>query len=162
LADSIEKYENDVNALKKERKEILQKAKEEAKTLLDEANRRVENTIREIKEAQAEKENTRRIRQELDDFRNEVETVDQKEIDEKIAKKMAQIQARRDRQKQRKDDKGQWRMENGEWTKVKVSPKTDAEKKKDTVEKVEKDVIGVGDTVRIHGTNNCRYGRIYK
>ena len=153
LADSIEKYENDVNALKKERKEILQKAKEEAKTLLDEANRRVENTIREIKEAQAEKENTRRIRQELDDFRNEVETVDQKEIDEKIAKKMAQIQARRDRQKQRKDDKGQWRMENGEWTKVKVSPKTDAEKKKDTVEKVEKDVIGVGDTVRIHGTN---------
>ena len=37
--------------------------------MLQESNARIENTIRTIKEAQAEKEKTRMARQELTDFR---------------------------------------------------------------------------------------------
>jgi len=40
------------------------------------ANRQIENTIRTIREAQAEKELTRLARRELDEFRDAVEQVD--------------------------------------------------------------------------------------
>ena len=45
----------------------------------------LENTIRAIKEAQAEKEKTRQIRQELNDFRESLDTLTAKEQEEKIA-----------------------------------------------------------------------------
>jgi len=161
LDDTIEKYEHDVEALRKERKEILRKAKEEAQALLDEANRRIENTIREIKEAQAEKEATRRIRQEFEDFRDETATVDQKEIDEKIARKMRQIQARRERQQKRKGEKGQWKMENGQWTKTEPKAKAPAtgetpDGSADTAAAAaapQPVVLSPGDTVKLKGTS---------
>jgi DNA mismatch repair protein MutS2 len=55
LDELAEKYETDLNTLEKQRKEILKKAKEDAEAVLAEANRRIENTIREIRESQAEK-----------------------------------------------------------------------------------------------------------
>lgn len=55
---------------------ILQKAKQEAQQLIADANRTIENTIRTIREAQAEKEMTRLARRELETFRGEVEQAD--------------------------------------------------------------------------------------
>jgi DNA mismatch repair protein MutS2 len=49
-------------------KEIVAQAKEEAARLLAETNARIENTIREIKEAQAEKNKTKTIRKDLEQF----------------------------------------------------------------------------------------------
>jgi DNA mismatch repair protein MutS2 len=43
---------------------------------LAEANRRIENAIRDSKEAQAEKEQTRLIREELQEFREQVQNDD--------------------------------------------------------------------------------------
>jgi len=54
------------------RKEIIAKAKDEAHDLLKESNRMIENTIRQIRESQAEKEKTKEIRHELDEFRSNV------------------------------------------------------------------------------------------
>jgi DNA mismatch repair protein MutS2 len=56
----------------RQRKEITSKAKEEAKNLLSEANAKIENTIRQIKEAEAEKEKTRLVRKELEDFKAKI------------------------------------------------------------------------------------------
>ena len=65
MEDTIARYQAEMEDLQKSRKEIIKKAKEEAEQLVQEANARIENTIRTIKEAQAEKEKTRQARQEL-------------------------------------------------------------------------------------------------
>ena len=52
-------------------KDIETQAKEEAERLLQESNAKIENTIRTIKEAQAEKEKTRMARQELTALNNQ-------------------------------------------------------------------------------------------
>jgi DNA mismatch repair protein MutS2 len=73
LEEIIEQYENEMDGIKSLRKEIVAKAKEEAMELLKESNRIIENTIRQIKESQAEKEKTREARLQLEEFRVEVE-----------------------------------------------------------------------------------------
>jgi DNA mismatch repair protein MutS2 len=51
----------------------LNEARVEAKTLLDQANARIEQTIRDIKESQADKNVTRKLRGELNQLKQEVE-----------------------------------------------------------------------------------------
>ena len=53
MEDTIARYQAEMEDLQKSRKEIIKKAKEEAEQLVQEANARIENTIRTIKEAQA-------------------------------------------------------------------------------------------------------------
>ncbi|NDV45952.1 endonuclease MutS2 [Paludibacter sp. 221] len=72
LQETLDKYESELNDVNKQRKEILSKAKSEAHTLLSEANAKIENTIREIKEADAEKERTRNARKTLEQFKEQV------------------------------------------------------------------------------------------
>jgi DNA mismatch repair protein MutS2 len=59
------RYEQDINTLERQRKEILRQAREEADRTLATANARIEQTIREIREAQAEKERTKVLRRRL-------------------------------------------------------------------------------------------------
>lgn len=82
-----ERYETDITEIEKSRKQILKKAKDEAEELLRQSNKNIENTIREIKECQAEKEETRRIREELNSFKKEISSIDIQKNDELIAKK---------------------------------------------------------------------------
>lgn len=56
MEETIARYQAEMEELQKSRKEIIRQAKEEAERLLQESNARIENTIRTIKEAQAEKE----------------------------------------------------------------------------------------------------------
>ena len=78
------------------------------------ANKQVENTIKTIKESQAEKETTQEARKELQGFMSILaarKEKEQKDKDDYIEKKIKQIDARRERQKQRKvqraDEKAQ-------------------------------------------------------
>lgn len=87
MEETIARYQTEIEELQKSRKEILRKAKEEAEQLMQEANARIENTIRTIKEVQAEKEKTRQVRQELNDFRESMDALAAKEQEEKIARK---------------------------------------------------------------------------
>ncbi|MGN0222205.1 MAG: endonuclease MutS2 [Prevotella sp.] len=107
LEEQAARYEQDIEELQKSRKAILQKAQQQAKELLEESNRRIENVIREIRESQAEKEETRRMREELKEFKQEVLQIDTKAQDELIEKKMRQILERRQRKEQRKKEGAQ-------------------------------------------------------
>jgi len=70
LEELIENYEKELSEARSVRKEIISNAKDEAKSLLDKSNKIIENTVRQIKEVQAEKERTREIRQQLDEFKS--------------------------------------------------------------------------------------------
>jgi len=72
LEELIGEYENELSGAKTLRKEIITKAKDEAQNLLKESNRMIENTIRQIKESQAEKEKTKDVRQQLEEFKSNV------------------------------------------------------------------------------------------
>ncbi len=104
---TISRFERSVEEIDAERKAILRRAKEQAEALLKEANRRIENTIKEIREAEAEKNATRLIRQNMEEFRQEVSQIDTKANDELIERKMQQILARRERSAKNKEKKAQ-------------------------------------------------------
>src|SRR5690554_2359161 len=72
LAELSSKYESSLEDIDKQKKEILAQAKLQAEQLLAESNARIENTIKQIKEAAADKEKTRQIRKELNSFRDKV------------------------------------------------------------------------------------------
>lgn len=114
LQKRINQYEKGVADVEQERKAILGKARQEADDLLKEANRRIENAIREIHEQQAEKEETRKIRAELDSFKQEVDDGSWAQggkkgsgyiTDEDFQKKVEQIQARKQRHAERRKKK---------------------------------------------------------
>ncbi|MCK9204290.1 MAG: Smr/MutS family protein [Bacteroidales bacterium] len=65
LAELVHKYEKLNADLETKKKEILEKARNEARQLLDDSNRIIEKTIKEIREAQAEKSKTKEAREEL-------------------------------------------------------------------------------------------------
>ncbi|MDR0977266.1 MAG: Smr/MutS family protein [Prevotellaceae bacterium] len=131
MEETVARYQAEMEELQRSRKEILRKAKEEAEQLLQEANARIENTIRSIKESQAEKEKTRLARQELTDFRTSVETLVDQEKESKIARQMQKLQERQER----KQNKSR-------------TPKADAAA---AVEKPKAFVPAVGDTVKVKG-----------
>ena len=105
LESKINRYEDELNEIERQRKEILRKAKEQAEELLRESNKKIENAIREIREAQAEKERTRLAREELNTFKEELDTIDTRDNDEAIARKIRQIQERKERKEKRKAEK---------------------------------------------------------
>ena len=130
MEETIARYERELEELDRSRKEILKKAKEDAGRLLEESNARIENTIRTIKEAQAEKERTREVRQDLADFRRQVEEADKAAMEEKIARKMDRLREKQERRKECKERQGN---EPSVQPVVKIKP------------------IGAGDYVRIKG-----------
>lgn len=69
LEELMSEYEQEISGAKATRKEIISKAKNEAEHLLKESNKVIENTIRQIRESQAEKERTRDARQQLVEFK---------------------------------------------------------------------------------------------
>lgn len=76
LEEITSKYETDLEAINKQKKEILAQAREQAERLLAESNARIENTIREIREAGADKEKTKQIRKSLQEFKEKIEPTD--------------------------------------------------------------------------------------
>ena len=104
MEETIARYQSEMEELQKSRKEIIRQAKEEAERLLQESNARIENTIRTIKEAQAEKEKTRLVRQELADFRESIDNLTSKEQEDKIARKMEKLKEKQNRKKEKKQN----------------------------------------------------------
>ena len=146
LEGHIQRYETNLEEIERERKAILNRAKQQAEELLAEANRKIENAIREIKEAQAEKEQTRLIREELQEFREQVQNDDTRGLmsEEDFAKKLRQMEERKARKAQRKEKKGAEQKA--------VSEKL-AERAKASLNDANRP-LEVGDSVRIKGTNS--------
>ncbi len=99
LEEVIVRYEKELNEVNSQRKEIVKEAKAEAAHILSETNAKIENTIREIREAQAEKERTKQARADLQEFKERMS--DKQEEDDRIARKMAKLKERNERKKQK-------------------------------------------------------------
>jgi DNA mismatch repair protein MutS2 len=67
-AQQLAEYTALKTRLDNEQKQLINDAKQKAKSLVQEANQRIENTIREIKENKAERDSTKQVRQELEKF----------------------------------------------------------------------------------------------
>ncbi|MBR3677597.1 MAG: Smr/MutS family protein [Alistipes sp.] len=93
-----------LSTIREERNRILREAKIEAKELIAEANRQIENTIKGIREAQAEKETTRTLRREFNEFREEVESSDSVAENERLEREMARLERRQQRRAERKNE----------------------------------------------------------
>ena len=99
LDEILGKVQEQGDELKKSRKQILKEARDEAERLLREANAKIENTIRSIVEAKAEKERTRQARQELSDFSKQLEELAREKQQMQTDREMAKILARQERKK---------------------------------------------------------------
>ncbi len=71
LEELTAKYEAELEDMGKQKKAIIREAKQESQHLLSQANAAIENTIRKIKEAQADKEKTKEARKQLEEFKEE-------------------------------------------------------------------------------------------
>lgn len=101
LEELMARYEKELQESEKQRKVIVKEAKDKADALLSGANRKIEQTIREIREAEAEKERTKTVRKELEEFRESIEVEkgrEEKKVEkrlEEIRKKGRELEARR-------------------------------------------------------------------
>lgn len=101
LESITEKYEKELTDIQAVKKQILAEAKREAQEIIDNANRKVEATIKEIREAQAEKERTKAARKELEQFNREINQENASENDKKIEAKMQKLLDRKKRKEER-------------------------------------------------------------
>ena len=125
LEKIIERYETDLHKLIAERREILKEAKSEAKEILSQSNASIENAIHEIKKAQAEREQTKLIRRQIDELKERLSN--ESDDDSETAKKLKNLSA-----------------------KIKPSKK----KQKPQAEKTKEAEFKTGDTVTIDGSNS--------
>ena len=146
LEGHIQRYESNLEEIERERKAILNRAKQQAEELLAEANRKIENTIREIREAQAEKERTRIAREELQQFRQEVQSDDTRGLmsEEDFARKLRQMEERKARKAQRKERRGAEQKAASEKLAARARENRSAEDRP----------LAKGDSVRIKGTSS--------
>ena len=155
LEKRISQYEKDIAALEQSRKEILNRAKTQAEEIIKESNRRIENAIREIREKQAEKEETKRIRQELAAYEagltdggktDKTDSSNKKKLkkngllsNDDFQKKVDKIKSRKERHEQHLKEKAS-------------KQQAAAEALKNAVRKQQSgDIVMVGDSVRIKG-----------
>ena len=72
LEERIAYYEKEIGELKKKQKEMISEAKQQAADLLEQSNATIERTIREIKEAKADKEATKKARAKVEELKLQV------------------------------------------------------------------------------------------
>lgn len=98
LSEISEKYETEMEEINRKKKEILAQAKQQAEQLIAESNAKIESTIRQIKEAQADKEKTKQARQSLSEFKEKIAPVNTSKKKETPEKRHTQKPSARDLQ----------------------------------------------------------------
>ncbi len=133
LEELMVRYERELQESEKQRKMIVKEAKQQADALLSGANRKIEQTIREIREADAEKERTRELRKDLESFKEHMEVEKGKE-EERVENRLKEIRQRGSELESRRPDLRRQSHQTLEQKKEKEDPE-----------------IQVGDMVRIKG-----------
>lgn len=127
------RYEKELEQSEKQRKVIVREAKQQADAMLSGANKKIEQTIRQIREAEAEKEKTREVRKELETFKENIEI--EKGIEEKrVEEKLQEIKRR-----------------GGELERRRPDIRKKSRRLADLKEKEEDPEIRIGDMVRLKG-----------
>ena len=101
LEDITGKYQKELSEIKEQKRKILDDARAEARAIVEGANRQVENTIRTIKESQAQKEETTAARKQLQDFLGGLSAAKQQH-DEYVERKLRQLEQRQERNAERR------------------------------------------------------------
>ena len=154
LENITNKYQQELQDIQKKKKEIIEEARIEAEGIIKGANKKVENTIKTIKEAQAEKEITKEARKELQNFVSILSTKkdeEQKAKDEYIENKIKLIDARKEREQQRKEKRAK---------KKQIAQEEDDKKEKLKLETFRNSPLKVGEKVRIK--SNGMVGEVSK
>ena len=105
LQEASSKYTEEMTRIAEERKRIIAEAKKEAQRLIQEAGGQIERTIREIREAEAAKDETRIIRQRLADYKEGLSAEEEAEAlarAKKTQREVERLLARRQRHADRK------------------------------------------------------------
>ncbi|MBQ0024115.1 MAG: Smr/MutS family protein [Bacteroidales bacterium] len=136
LESLTDKYQKELEEIKILKKNALDQAKKQAEEIIAGANREVEKTIRQIKEAQAEKEKTRQARESLKEYGRSVSEKDNSSQDDAIERKMQQIIARKEREALRRQKRGE-----------EPRPGEKAQKKESAA--ISQEPLKVGDKVRL-------------
>ena len=76
LEERIAQYEEQMKGIKAKKKEVLEEARQQAEQLLQQSNATIERTIREIKEAKADKEKTKKARARVEALKDRVQKTD--------------------------------------------------------------------------------------
>ena len=100
-----EKYKTELEALKSERSRLIKEAKEEAQRITSEANKQIENTIRVIRESQADRDKTLIVRRKMEAFKQSLESEEPAVQDEAIDRKIEQIRQREQRRAEKRNKK---------------------------------------------------------
>lgn len=95
-----QQYLLELESISKQRKEIVRKAKKEAQDILSTTNATIENTIRKIKESQADKEKTKEARSSLQNLKNQLQ--EESTSDDLISRKIEKLQKKKDARKSSK------------------------------------------------------------
>jgi DNA mismatch repair protein MutS2 len=133
LEELMGRYEKELQESDKQRKVIVREAKQQADSMLSGANKKIEQTIREIREAEAEKDKTKEVRKELASFKENIELEKGKE-EKRVEKTLEEIRKRGSELESRRPDLRQR-------AKMSLSQKQEKEDPE----------IHVGDMVRIRG-----------
>ena len=143
LENLTDRYEKELSEIKALRNNILSEAKEQAREIVAGANRQIEQTIREIREAQAEKEKTKEARAKVTELQ---QTLSEEEpagaSDDLIERKMQQILERRQRQQQKREERARRAGEEPPKPAVKAPEKPEPLKVGDKVRIKESDMVG--------------------
>ena len=137
LESLTDKYQKELEEVKALKKRMLDEARAEAAEIVTEANKQVERTIREIREAQAERDKTRQARAQLSQFKEALQQENPSENDAAIERKMQKITERKERERVRKEKRGE-RLD------APVPAKTPS---------IDKSPLQVGDKVRLKDNN---------
>lgn len=131
VEEILEKNLIELETIKTKKKQILESARKESELLLNDVNKQIENTIRKIKESNAEKDITKEARQEIQSFKEDFEKKISDENDE-IGMKYNHIKKKIEEREARKANK------------------VDKPQKLEFV-KIDENKINIGSKVRIKG-----------
>ncbi len=100
LEEVLERYKKELDDASKLRKEIIKEAQEKAKEIISGANSTIERTIREIKESQAEKEQTKLAKAAFEEEKQRLLAEEQGE-EERLQKKIEKLKNREKKRQER-------------------------------------------------------------
>ena len=144
LESLTDRYEKELSEIKTLRNNIIAEAKAEAREIVAGANRQIEQTIREIREAQAEKTRTKEARAKVTELQQALvaEEPAHTEADDLIEKKIQQILERHERQQKRKEERARRAGEETPKPAAKPAEKPDPLKVGDKVRIKDSDMVG--------------------
>ncbi|MBM3420507.1 MAG: endonuclease MutS2 [Bacteroidetes bacterium] len=124
LEELEQNFESELKQINDKKKEIMAAARKEAENLLSGSNRIIENTIREIRESEAERERTREARRKLEEFREQV-TGSEKKVEtpalNRRAEKQKPVGKKRDSSSVRASADTPWKPATGTYVKMSES-----------------------------------------